>query len=274
VAVRGCHEYRHYLGVDARWKAGILFFNPTVIYTTGKRDIVNAVDGLRYKQDTQGWYVDLEGGVTMGPLTVPVVLVYTPGNKAKTNIGNRAGKPQDVKYYQSLDVDGAYGSGRISEVIANNSIDYIKGYALSTSINKNVMGYDRYGAIDVAVRPKYAVTPAVTLTGFVASHWAAEKVDTNAGFNANTGLVPAPDGQQRTKTYLGSEVAAFLTYAFAPGITFDVGSGIFFPGEGMERCDTSESTGAATAVGTGGCPQGSRDLKNAYWGAARVRYQF
>ena len=211
----------------------------------------------------------------MGPLTVPVVFVYTTGNKASTNIGNRAGKPKDVNYYQPLDVDGAYGSGRISEVIANNSIDYIKGYSLSTSISRSVaIGYDRYGAIDIGVRPKYALTPAVTLTGFAASHWAAEKVDTNAGFSVATGLVPAPDGAQRTKSHIGEEIAAFLTYAFAPGVTFDIGSGIFFPGEALERCNISETTASALAVGTGGCTTGRKKPKDAYWGAARVRYQF
>jgi hypothetical protein len=273
--VNGCKEYRHYLGVDARWKAGIFFFNPTFIYTWGKRDIVNPVDLLRYRQNDHGYYLDLEGGVTLGPLTVPVIAIYSPGNKASTNIGNRAGKPNDVNYYQTLYVDGSWGTGRISEVLSNNSIDYVKGFALSTALSKSVaVGWDRYGAVDVGVRPKYAMTPALTVGALVATHWTPEKVDTNAGFSVQTGLVPAPNGSQRGRIHLGEDFALYLTYVFAPAVTFDIGSGILFTGNALTRCNISETTASALAVGTTGCTTGRKDAKDAYWGAARVRYQF
>ena len=230
-------------------------------------------------QGEHGFLVDLEGGVTLGPLTVPVMAIYSSGNKASDNIGNRAGTPDRLNYYQPLYIDVAYGAGRISEVLSLNSIDYLKSFALGSSLHEGAaIGYDRYGRFDLGVRPKYALTPAVTITGLAAAHWTAEEVDTNAGFSAVTGLVPSPDAQQRGRRYLGTDTAVMLTYALAPGLTFDMGAGIFWVGEALERCNVNESSTTfpipALAVGTTGCTTGRKDPKDAYWGAARVRYQF
>jgi hypothetical protein len=225
------------------------------------------------KQKEHAFLVDLEGGLTLGPLTLPVIAIYSPGNKATDNIGNRAGSVEKVNYYQTLYQDTGYGSGRITEIFAPNSVDYIRRFASGTGIQQGAtVGYDRYGRFDLGVRPKYALTPSVTIGGLFATHWTAEKVDTNGAFEATRGIIPSTN--PRGRRHLGEEIAVFVTYAFSPGITFDWTAGILFPGSALERCRNEETAATATAVAAAGCPGGRSDPHEAYWTGARIRYQF
>ncbi len=279
----GCQEERHYLGVDARWRMGPWSLDPTFIYQWGNRELTTvpipgAAGGIR-RQSESAWIFDLRGGYRIGPLNLEGAFVYSPGNEADDNIGNAPGRLKAVKYYQPVANDIAYGSGGgLSNFTNLNEIDYFRGYAVGSSMFQGAtIGYDRYGRWDIVFKPSYALTPALSVRSLVAAHFTAEKPDRNAEFNINTGLFPAPNGNQQTSSnYLGTEVNLGLTWSFAPGLRLDAGAGWFGPGAAYERCKGTVAGGGDVASTTGTvCAAGhTNNLQDAYWSGARVRYTF
>jgi hypothetical protein len=273
-----CREERHYFGVDARWRSGPFSLDPTFIYLTGKREmfIGAAAGGVNQKQvqTRSSWILDLRGGFRIGSLQLDGLFVYSPGNDAEDNIGQVPGKVKNAKYFTVLGNDIAYGAGgAISNFFALNGIDYIKGYAVGTSLFQGGnTSYDRYGRFDLGFKPSYALTPALTIHSLLAAHWTAEDVDRNARFNAATGLYPAPRGSQDADSkYLGTELNLGVTWRFAPGLTLDAGTGVLFAGKALERCRAGGDTAATLATP---CTDGHTGTNDAYYTAARVRYTF
>jgi hypothetical protein len=275
-----CREERHYFGVDARWRSGPFSLDPTFIYLTGKREmfIGAAAGGVNQKQvqTRSSWILDLRGGFRIGSLQLDGLFVYSPGNDAEDNIGQVPGKVKNAKYFTVLGNDIAYGAGgAISNFFALNGIDYIKGYAVGTSLFQGGnTSYDRYGRFDLGFKPSYALTPALTIHSLVAAHWTAEDVDRNARFNAATGLYPAPRGSQDADSkYLGTELNLGVTWRFAPGLTLDAGTGVLFAGKALERCRGGVIGDTAASLATP-CTDGHSGTNDAYYTAARVRYTF
>ncbi len=274
----------HYVGLDSRWRSGPFSFDPTVIWLWGQNDLSCAgvaakagtcgqAGGSTTGIDVNAWMVDLRGGWRTGPLLLEGFFLYASGNDARDNLGNTAGPLSTQSYFHPINTGGGYGAGW-SNFIGSNSIDYIRSYAVGTSLSRgSFISYDRYGAITGSFRPSYALTNALTLQGLVAGHWTAQEVDTHGVFTAAAGWTPETQGSRRggDHNFLGWELASNLIWAFAPGLNFDAMVGHLFAGDALNQCKTALSV-AGTATGT--CAAGSRDARDATSVAARVRFSF
>ena len=282
----------HYVGLDARWRSGPFSFDPTFIYLFGTNLYActglnrNAGDCGRQvnaagvtvdettKQDVRAWMVDLRGGWRMGPLLLEGFALYVPGNDARDNMGNTAGAIREQRFFQPINTGGGYAAGW-SNFFTSNEIDFLRAYSIGSSVARgSVITYDRYGAVVLSLKPSYALTRALTLKGLVAGNWTAEDVDTHGVFAAATGWTPETGRSARPKdaardgddNFLGAELAAGLTWAFAPGLTFDVGVSHLIAGDALEQCKN--------ALVAGVCQTDKRDARDASGVAARVRFAF
>lgn len=284
---------RHYAGLDARWRSGPFSFDPTFIYLwginrmscgglaakAGHCDNQTPTDrsGKSVDQDIRAWMVDLRGGWRTGPLLLEGFFLYTPGNDARDNMGNTAGAIADQNFFQPVNTGGGYSAGW-SNFFTSNEIDFLRAYAIGTSVARgSVISYDRYGALVAAFKPSYALTRALTLKALAAASWTAEDVDSHGVFSAASGWSPETQGNQRggDENFLGWELATGLTWAFAPGLTFDAGVAHLFAGEALDQCRFNLSGGQC--AGPGGSGGGSRAVgsaKDASSVAARVRFAF
>lgn len=250
----GNREYRHTIGVDARWKAGPFSLDPTVMYQFGSREITTG--GSTGEQDRSAWFVDVRGGWSSGPVILEGAVVYTTGNKASQDLRNPR---KDVKYFEVIDADASYYA-TWAEIIGinidyNSALFYNAGGVYPSSINMaNSIGYDKYGLFRVGGRASYALTPALTFRGAATANWTAEKVDTQGSFAGASGITPSAAAKGRER-YLGTEVDLGLTYRFAPSIALDLVGAYLFAGEAFARADAP-------------------DPKDVQMVTARVRYTF
>ena len=107
-------ETRYTIGVDARWKFGPFYVDPTVLYQFGTRDQVSPIGsatsggGIMTELDREAWYVDVRGGWQAGPLLLELGAVYTTGNKAQDRIDLNRGK---LKYFEPISTDNTFFAG-------------------------------------------------------------------------------------------------------------------------------------------------------------------
>jgi Alginate export len=249
-AVAPTNEHRHTVGVDARWRSGPFSFDPTLMFQFGDRD--QKVIGVgELETDIRAFIVDLQGGFQLGPLLLEARGVYTTGNKAKEDL-----RTSDLNYFQPLDLDTGYWAGW--SAIQALGIDYFNGGATFGGGNPGTsIGYDRYGRMGFALRATYSLTPELAFYGIASPTWTAEKVDTDTTSGAIRGA-PAAATNGGDSRYLGTEVDLGTTWRFAPNTVFDLQGAYYFAGSALDTLDAS----------------GSRDAKNGYTIAARIRMSF
>ena len=279
----GIIENRYTVGVDGRFTAGPLSFQPTVLYQWGHRDaiITQAAQtaygalGSKHKADMSAWLVDLRAGFNVGPLSIGALAMYTSGDKAKSNPFKTIG------YFQPLDTDTSYLADWGTQILSLG-IDYyqiLNGGAAQAGLNPGVaIGYDKYGRIEGGAKIAYAFTPAFTVGAGAVAAWTAEKVDTDGFLVANGGIQPnfgcptttvntcRPEGDSR---YLGTEINLSATYRFAPGLALDVAGGYLFAGEALGH----RYIGAAYSAANPKVPRDS-GVEDVVIATARVRYSF
>jgi hypothetical protein len=90
--ISSAEEERFTVGVDARWRFGPFYIDPTVLYQFGNRDQISPTisltsgPGIMTGMRRDAWYVDIRGGWRAGPLLVEALGLYTTGNKATDRI--------------------------------------------------------------------------------------------------------------------------------------------------------------------------------------------
>ncbi len=287
-------ENRYTVGFDSVWRSGPFSFAPTIYYQWGERDLVSSLGkfaGVEHSQKEHAWFVDLRGGWQAGPLLVEGALIYTTGNKARSDIRDAN---RDVNFYQPLVTDAGYNSGGWGE-IWGPGIDYFQIMrANATGISPTYsMGFDKYGLGRVGARATYALTPAFSLRAAANGNWAAQGVDTGGAIAAATGITPGTSGTcanaiggstcrtspGKLKNYLGTELDLGFTYRLAPGLVLDVVGGYMFSGPAL-RAATASPVCAGDAVGTSVCgsptvpSRPETNPKNISVLTARVRYTF
>ena len=277
--ITSAEEERYTVGVDARWRSGAFFVDPTILYQFGTRDQISPTisltsgPGVMTRLRRDAWYVDLRGGWQAGPLLVEALALYTTGNKAEDRIDLNRSR---IKYFEpiSTDNDSVFGFTEMQGGAQIDTLNRIRANA--GSLNPGVaIGYDKYGLIVAGLRASYAITPSFTIRGLVAARWTAEAVDTASSVAAATGLTPrcgaaALDAgtcvDRGTAQFYGSELALGFQWRFAPNISFDMVGAHFFAGNAL-------SSPAITNTASG-VVQNGRDPKDAQSISARVRYTF
>jgi hypothetical protein len=277
--ISSAEEHRYTIGVDARWRIGPFYVDPTVLYQFGNREQISPTisltsgPGVMTGMRRDAWYVDLRGGWQAGPLLIEALGLYTTGNKARDRIDLNRNR---LKFFEPLSTDNGAVSG-FTEMQGGGQVDYnIRIRAGAGSLNPGVaIGYDKYGLIVAGVRASYALTPNLTFRGLATARWTAEAVDTASAVAAGTGLTPrcaaaALDAgtctDQGTSQFYGSEFALGLRWRFAPNVTFDMAGSYFVAGNAL-------SSPAITNVSSG-VVQDGRDPKDVQTVSMRVRYSF
>jgi hypothetical protein len=247
--------------------------------------------GPRVTQNTSSWLVDVRGGWRMGPLLMEGIVIWTPGDDAQQDTF------KSTKTYKGVNVDNGYGGGW-SEMFGG-TVDYFTGKGHGMAENH---GLGRYGRRTLGGKFTYSVTPAFDVNLKVNTNWTDTKVDIDApaasvvaasygttpcgawnGAVAGTQLTVAGAPNARAsgdayvacrespygeKSHIGEEIAAGITYRFAPGLTFDAVYSHLFAGGAL---DTSYFKFQAV----GGSQYISREsAKDGDLVSARVRYQF
>ena len=247
------HEYRHTIGVDARWRMGPWGLDPTFDYQVGTRDVLGQnTRGSAQKIQTKvsAFFADVLGSFQAGPLLLEARGVYTTGNKANANLAQR------ISYFEPLDQDTSYWAGWTS--ILGLGVDYISGCSAGVLGMCDNIGYDRYGRAQFGLRATYALTPALSVFGVTNPTWTAEKVDTSTSVT-RAHITGPMVGDSR---YIGVESTVGLTWRFAPNVAFDLTGSMLSAGSAL---DTTEVLN--------GVPT-KRKADDAYLGAARVRLSF
>ena len=174
-----------------------------------------------------------------------------------------------MNYYQPLTTDTSYWGGGWGEIYSLG-IDYFNGSLRGMG---SVIGHDRYGRQQFALRAIYSVTPDLDLRGIVSPGWNARSLDTDgqptflpfqggASGSCNTAAVGKGAGCNGDASYIGTEVALGLTWRFAPGLVFDLAGAVLFSGSAL---DTSEVLNGVLT---------KRESKNIYLVTSRVRFSF
>jgi hypothetical protein len=268
----GVTENRHTVGLDARFTAGPITVQPSVLYQFGNREniITNAAYGAVgtvADADISAWLLDLRAGFNVGPLSLGAMGMFTTGQKAEKNPFKK------VKFYQPLDTDTSYAADWGTQIFSLG-IDYFNIlYSGAGGLNPGVaIGYDKYGRMGGGLKVAYAVTPAFTVGTGVAAFWTHEKVDNDSSLSAASGLTPlAGTAAKGDSRYLGTELNLSATYRFAPGIAFDVAGGYLFSGKALSHATTVGCCNGAQGVSGRGDKDGLDDV---LIGTARVRYSF
>jgi len=281
------HEWRHWIGVDARWASGPLYVAPTFFYQWGNRNRFEtgtdpgAGPGPRRRTaDISAWIADVEAGYRMGPLFLQTRAMYTSGNKPEDNLN------QEIRYYQPFQVDSTYFTGW-GEVMPLSSIDYFQGVYTPVGFGfmGNNVGYDRYGRAGFGVKATYDWTPQLSIYASAAPWWTARSVPTDRGAIGANGITcrsevdivgglglgtPCTRRDNGNDSYLGTDLAAGFTWRFAPGLTFDWVYGLLIAGSAY---DTNRFV-QFTPAGAGALGVSKFESENVYTTTARVRYQF
>jgi hypothetical protein len=271
-------ETRITIGVDARWKFGAFYLDPTVLYQFGNRDQVSPIasntsgPAVMTEMDRSAWYVDLRGGWQAGPLLLELGAVYTTGNKAEDRIDLNRSR---LKYFEPISTDNTFFAGWTE--MQSSGIDYSNRIrANAGSLNPGVaIGYDKYGIIVVGGRASYALTPSFTLRAMANARWTAEEVDTASTVSAGAGLTPRCSAatvdngtctDRGTARYYGTELNLGFQWRFVSNVALDVVGSYFFAGSVLS------SPGIANTQS--GVVQSGRDPQDAQVITARVRYSF
>ncbi|MBI4637651.1 MAG: hypothetical protein HY727_15025 [Candidatus Rokubacteria bacterium] len=260
----GNAEWRHTIGLDARWRSGGLALEPTVFYQWGEREVTPSAPFAgsgKAAQERSAWFIDFRGGWTAGPLLVEAAVIYTTGNRASEDIRSPR---QTVRYYEPIDTDQGFFT-TWAEIWAKGIEDTINiMYATASGLNPGqAIGYDKYGLVRLGARLSYALTSALTLRGALSANWTAEEVDSSSTLAAATGLTP---GDFRgDSSYLGTELDLGFQWRWAPGLALDVVGAYMWAGNALSQTAVTSGTGA---VSNGRDPQ---DVMTVVW---RVRYTF
>lgn len=238
----GSQEDRWTVGLDARFSSGPFYFDPTIFYQWGNREIYDYFVGGRGNQERRAWLFDFRGGFQTGPLNIEAAAIYTPGNAANSDIRNHR---TVVRYYEPIDTDTSYYGGWAEQWALG--IDYFNILRSGAGgLNPgNAIGYDKYGLIRLGAKAAYAVTPAFSLRTAVIANWTDEKVDTDGTLVNTTGITPSNTPGDGGSRYLGTEVDLGFVWKFAPGVAFDLVGSYGFTGSAME---TATSQNGNTAI--------------------------
>jgi hypothetical protein len=261
-------EDRFTIGVDARWRFGAFYFEPTIFYQFGERDQTGN-DGTIDSLERSAWFVDLRGGWQAGPLLIEMAAIYTTGNKAEDRIDLNQDK---IRFYEPISTDTSYYAGWAE--IQALGIDYFSagregGGGLFTG---TAIGYDKYGLIRVGARASYALTPAFTLRTAATASWTAEAVDTSGTAAAATGITPrcavaaliaGTCTDEGTAQFLGTELNLGFQWRFAPNVALDFVYAYLFAGNALAAHTVTSGTGLA---------QNGRNPQDAQSAVARIRY--
>jgi hypothetical protein len=285
---KGIEENRITLGLDARFRMGGFYLDPTIMYQFGNRSqiapnclqtaqTVNGVlypacpggmanqlidagvqPGHKYTADLSAWLVDIRTGYQLGPLLLEAMGMFTTGNSARDTT------LKTVKYYQPLTTDTSYLADWGGQLTALG-IDYLDAMLEAGGANAfpgSAIGWDKYGRIQLGARGTYAWTPALSMYGGWNGHWVPQAIQRNAVPVAGAGLVPLFTGQQANSksNYIGNEVFAGVTWRFAPGLALDSAGGYMWTGAALDAVTNPT--------------QGARDARNVYILTSRVRFSF
>jgi hypothetical protein len=216
----GAHEYRHTVGLDARWRSGPWSVDPTILYQFGTQSKWNpggiasayGTAGTKQTADISAWLGDIRASYQLGSLLLSAMTMWTTGQDAKSNP------------YKSINT--AYMADWGTQLISLG-LDY---YQIMFPNPGVTIGFDKYGRVTSGLKASYALTPALTVGAGVTPSWTWNKVDTdgvasgpNAGFQPNfvcrkTGQSCRPEGESN---FIGTEFNVALTYSLAPGLVFD-----------------------------------------------------
>jgi hypothetical protein len=262
-------ENRYTVGFDGRWRIGAFGLDPTLSYQWGnyQTQAIRTNGSVGWvKGDASAWLFDTIASYQLGPLLLEARGMYSPGNHARDNLSLAK------RYYEPLDLDTGYWSGGWLGIMALG-VDYFNGGGGAMQGLDTMIGYDRYGRGQFALRATYSITPAWAVYGVVSPGWAAEAVSTHTSCPALTVSTSANgctsrvaiDSQSFAKgdsNYLGTEINAGFTWRFAPNVAFDLAGYYLFAGSALDQ--TELLNGVAV----------KRDAKDGYYAAARVRLSF
>jgi len=265
-AVATHEEYRHTIGMDARWRSGPISVEPTFFYQFGTREMDNpfpiGTTDLIRESDISAWLFDVKAGSRIGPVLLEARYVYTSGNRPMDQLS------RDTNYYQPIDTDTAYMADGWGNILAQG-IDSFNGAfrTLGTGV-----GLDRYGRQQFGLKATYGVSPQLDLYAVVMPAWTARSVDTDGTFaaaaincsthSANSAAFPEGAGCRGDASHIGTEANLGLTWRFAPGLTFDLVGAYLVAGDALDT--TEVINGVATR----------RASEDVYTGVARVRLSF
>ncbi len=243
----GVHEYRHTVGVDARWRSGPWSVDPTFLYQFGTQAKWNqggiasayGTAGTRQSADIKAWLADVRASYQLGPLLLSALAMATSGQDAKSN------PYKSIRYFTPLDTDTSYLADWGTQIMSLG-VDYyqmIGATSGSGSNPGNAIGWDKYGRVVAGAKASYALTPALTVGAGVTPNWTVNKTDTDAFIVTGGGLQPSfvcrKTGQtcrpQGERTFLGTEFNLALTYRFAPGLVFDWAFGYMMSDNAMSH---------------------------------------
>jgi hypothetical protein len=273
------HQDRHTLGVDARWRIAGFGLDPTFYYQFGHAATQAIVTGAgangtataKASADISAFLLDVIASYQLGPLLLEARGVYSPGNKARDNLST------GINYYQPLITDGNYWAGAWTHFFASGPVDYFsQGWATTG----NYVGYDRYGRVGGAFRATYNFTPSLSLQALVHTFWTAEAVDTDTGSQlASAGGAGTPSRTivsqnsfaQGDSNYVGTELAALLTWRFSANASFDTNLAYLFAGDAL---DATECPGQAAGTTCRPSVARTKSAQDAWTWGARVRLAF
>src|SRR5215469_6266045 len=277
----GVHEYRHTVGVDARWRSGPWSVDPSAYYQFGTQAKWNpggvatayGTQGTRQSADIKAWLVDVRTSYQLGPLLLSHLIMATSGQDAKSN------PYKSIRYYTPLDTDTSYLADWGTQIISLG-VDY---YQIMGGVNNagdpgTQIGWDKYGRIVTGIKASYAWTPSLTIGAGITPSWSVHKVDTDAYVVATGAIQPnftcrktgnscQPEGDAQ---FFGTEFNLALTYRFAPGLTLDWAAGYMMSDNALAHRYIGADYGAA-----GGTPV-RRDIgvNPIAITTARVRFSF
>ena len=277
----GVHEYRHTVGVDARWRSGPWSVDPSAYYQFGQQAKWNpggiasayGTAGTRQSADIKAALVDIRTSYQLGPLLLSHLIMWTSGQDAKSN------PYKSIKYYQPLDTDTGYLADWGTQIISLG-VDYyqIMGAASAAGNPGTEIGWDKYGRIVTGVKASYAWTPSLTVGAGITPSWTPHKVDTDAFLVSNGGLQPSfvcrktgqtcrPEGESQ---FLGTEFNLALTYRFAPGLVFDWAFGYMMTDSALSH----RFVGSDYNAGAGAPVRKDIGVEPIAISTARVRFSF
>src|SRR5215831_13356492 len=177
----GVHEYRHTVGVDARWRSGPWSVDPSFYYQFGTQAKWNpggvasayGTAGTRQSADIKALLVDVRTSYQLGPLLLQHFVMATSGQDAKSN------PYKSIRYYQPLDTDTSYLSDWGMQIMALG-VDYYEIIGSPTADPGTGIGWDKYGRVSTGLKASYAWTPSLTVGVGVTPNWTWSKVDTDA----------------------------------------------------------------------------------------------
>src|SRR5437773_6094619 len=240
----GVHEYRHTVGVDARWRSGPWSVDPTILYQFGTQAKWNpggiatayGTAGTRQSANINASLGDIRTSFQLGPLLLSGMVMWTTGQDAKSN------PYKSIKYFQPLDTDTSYLADWGTQIMSLG-LDYGQIITTNGSSPGVQIGWDKYGRVSPGVKASYALTPALTVGAQLMPNWTWNKVDTDAFLVSGGGLRTSfvcrktlvscqPKGESN---YLGTEFDISLTYRFAPGLVFEWAAGYMKAGPALSH---------------------------------------